>query len=187
MGTKKGMVRKTARKAYMKKSKAGSKVKKAGYGMKKAKSGLKKPSSGKKHAGLRALPKSVRNKMGYAKKGKGVKKAKNSGRMNLLEELGRIDAEKKNKNRMAEKKRVVKEIKSGAKKGKKVHKAKSGTKKGMVRKTARKAYMKKAKKGMSVAAMAKKAGRFGKKKSGQYLKQDAKKGKVVKKAGYGSN
>ena len=69
MGTKKGMVRKTARKAYMKKSKAGSKVKKAGYGMKKAKSGLKKPSAGKKHAGLRALPKSVRNKMGYAKSG----------------------------------------------------------------------------------------------------------------------
>ena len=32
MGTKKGMVRKTARRAY--KSKAGSKVKKAGYGEK---------------------------------------------------------------------------------------------------------------------------------------------------------
>ena len=47
--------------------------------------------------------------MGYAKKGKGVKKAKNSGRMNKLEELGRIDAEKKNKNRMAEKRRVIRE------------------------------------------------------------------------------
>ena len=161
MGTKKGMVRKTARKAYMKKSKAGSKVKNAGYGMKKAKSGLKKPSAGKKHAGLRALPKAVRNKMGYAKKGKGVKKARNSARMNRLEELGRIDAEKKNKNRMAEKRRVIREL--NAKKGKKVHKAKSG----------------------SIKSMIKKASSFGKKKSGKYLRQDAKKGKVVKKAGYG--
>ena len=161
MGTKKGMVRKTARKAYMKKSKAGSKVKKAGYGMKKAKSGLKKPSAGKKHAGLRALPKAVRNKMGYAKKGKGVKKARNSARMNRLEELGRIDAEKKNKNRMAEKRRVIREL--NAKKGKKVKKAKSG----------------------SIKSMIKKASSFGKKKSGKYLNQDAKKGKVVKKAGYG--
>lgn len=96
MGTKKGMVRKTARKAYVKK--AGS-----GYGMKKAKSG--------------------------------VKKARNSARMNRLEELGRIDAEKKNKNRMAEKRRVVREL--NAKKGKKVvkkagygmKKAKAGLKK----------------------------------------------------------
>lgn len=43
--------------------------------VKKAKSGLKKPSAGKKHAGLRALPKTVRNKMGYAKKGTKKKKA----------------------------------------------------------------------------------------------------------------
>ena len=31
--------------------------------VKKAKSGLKKPSAGKKHAGLRSLPKPVRNKI----------------------------------------------------------------------------------------------------------------------------
>jgi hypothetical protein len=61
MGTHKGMVRKTARKAYMKKSKAGSKVKKAGYGVKKAKSGLKKPSASQK--GLKKLPTAVRNKI----------------------------------------------------------------------------------------------------------------------------
>lgn len=59
------------------------KVKKAGYGGKaasmvppkskmKAKSGLKTPKPSQK--GLKALPKAVRNKMGYAKKGKTVKK-----------------------------------------------------------------------------------------------------------------
>ena len=46
-----------------------------------------------------------------------------------------------------------------------------GTKKGMVRKTARRAYTKKAKSG-SIASMAKRAGQFGKKKSGKYLNQD---------------
>tara|TARA_R100000544_G_C2223417_1_gene59010 strand:- start:1265 stop:1732 length:468 start_codon:yes stop_codon:yes gene_type:complete len=55
-----------------------------------------------------------------------------------------------------------------------------GTKKGMVRKTARKAYTKKARSG-SVASMAKKAASFGKKKSGKYLMQDAKKGTKVPK------
>ena len=48
--------------------------------VKKAKSGLKKPSAGKKHAGLRALPRSVRNKMGYAKKGTKVSKMKKGGK-----------------------------------------------------------------------------------------------------------
>lgn len=44
---------------------------------KKAKSGstLKKAPAGKKGKGLRALPKAVRNKMSFAKKGKTVKKA----------------------------------------------------------------------------------------------------------------
>ena len=37
----------------------------------------------------------------------------NTGRMNLLEEVGRIDAEKPNKNRRAEKKRVIGELKKG--------------------------------------------------------------------------
>ena len=41
----------------------------------------------------------------------------NTGRMNLLEEVGRIDAEKSNPNRRAEKKRVIGEIKKGYKKG----------------------------------------------------------------------
>ena len=37
----------------------------------------------------------------------------NTGRENLLEEVGRIDAEKSNPNRRAEKKRVIGEIKKG--------------------------------------------------------------------------
>ena len=166
MGTKKGMVRKTARRAYTKKAKSGS------------------IASMAKRAGQFGKKKSGKYLNQDAKKGKKVKKARNSARMNRLEELGRIDAEKKNKNRMAEKRRVVREL--NAKKGKKVVKkagygmkkaksglkkpsasqkglkklptavrnkmgyAKKGTKKGMVRKTARKAYMAKSgtKKGM---------------------------------------
>ena len=41
----------------------------------------------------------------------------NTGRMNLLEEVGRIDAEKSNPNRRAEKRRVVGELNKGYKKG----------------------------------------------------------------------
>ena len=44
----------------------------------------------------------------------------NKGRMNNLEELGRIDSEKMNPNRRAEKRRVVGEIERGYKKGGKV-------------------------------------------------------------------
>ena len=44
----------------------------------------------------------------------------NTGRMNLLEEMGRIDSEKMNKNRRAEKDRVVSELNRGYKKGGKV-------------------------------------------------------------------
>ena len=44
----------------------------------------------------------------------------NTGRMNLLEEMGRIDSEKMNPNRRAEKKRVIGEIERGYKKGGKV-------------------------------------------------------------------
>lgn len=55
-----------------KKAKSGTKVNKAGYGKTmKAKSGLKKPKPSQK--GLKKLPTAVRNKMGYAKKGKTVK------------------------------------------------------------------------------------------------------------------
>jgi len=53
----------------------------------------------------------------------------NTGRMNLLEEVGRIDAERMNPNRRAEKKRVIGEIERGYKKGGKVRgcgKAKKG-------------------------------------------------------------
>ena len=46
----------------------------------------------------------------------------NTGRENLLEEVGRIDAEKSNPNRRAEKRRVMSEIKSGYKKGGRVKK-----------------------------------------------------------------
>ena len=44
----------------------------------------------------------------------------NTGRMNLLEEMGRIDSEKMNKNRRAEKDRVMSELNRGYKKGSKV-------------------------------------------------------------------
>ena len=44
----------------------------------------------------------------------------NTGKMNNLEELGRIDSEKMNPNRRAEKKRVIGEIERGYKKGGKV-------------------------------------------------------------------
>jgi len=124
MGTKKGGVRKTARRAYVKKAKKGS------------------VASMAKRAGQFGKKKSGKYLRQDAKKGKTVKKARNSARMNVLEELGRVDAEKKNRNRDAEKRRLVRELNSGAKKGKKVTKAKSGTKKGQVRKTARRAYEK---------------------------------------------
>jgi|TARA_B110000908_G_scaffold34821_1_gene41735 hypothetical protein len=69
------------------KAKAGTKkVKKAGYGGKaasmvpKGKSGLKTPKPSQK--GLKKLPTAVRNKMGFAKKGKVVaKKAKSGSKM----------------------------------------------------------------------------------------------------------
>ena len=62
--------------------------------------------------GLKKLPTQVRNKMGYMKKGGHV----NTKRMNRLEELGRVDAEKAKtskgkKNLKQEKKRIVRELK----------------------------------------------------------------------------
>jgi protoporphyrinogen oxidase len=55
-----------------KKAKSGTKAKM------KAKSGstLKKAPAGSKGKGMRSLPKAVRNKIGFAKKGKAVKKCK---------------------------------------------------------------------------------------------------------------
>ena len=41
----------------------------------------------------------------------------NTGKMNLLEEMGRIDSEKMNKNRRAEKDRVISELNKGYKNG----------------------------------------------------------------------
>ena len=46
----------------------------------------------------------------------------NKGRMNLAEELGRLDNEKMNANRMAEKSRVISELNKGYKDGGKVKK-----------------------------------------------------------------
>ena len=62
--------------------------------------------------GLKKLPTQVRNKMGYMKKGGRV----NTKRMNRLEELGRVDAEKAKtskgkRNLKQEKKRIVRELK----------------------------------------------------------------------------
>ena len=66
-----------------------------------------------KNPGLAKLPTQVRNKMGYMKKGGRVHK--NTRRMNRLEELGRVDAEKGftrkgKRNLRAEKKRIVREL-----------------------------------------------------------------------------
>ena len=65
--------------------------------------------------GLKKLPTTVRNKMGYMKDG-GMAGRRNTRRMNRLEELGRVDAEKGftrkgKRNLRAEKKRIVKELK----------------------------------------------------------------------------
>ena len=73
-----------------------------------------KPVDKSKNPGLAKLPTQVRNKMGYMKKGGRVHK--NTSRMNRLEELGRVDAErgftrKGKRNLRAEKKRIVKELK----------------------------------------------------------------------------
>ena len=62
--------------------------------------------------GLKKLPTGVRNKMGYMKKGGRT----NTRRMNRLEELGRVDAEKAyskkgKRNLKSEKKRIVRELK----------------------------------------------------------------------------
>ena len=63
---------------------------------------------------------------GVAKRGKGIAKADGGvvkrhagglGRRNLLEEVGRIDAERMNPNRRAEKRRVIGELNRGYKKG----------------------------------------------------------------------
>jgi len=67
-----------------------------------------------KNPGLAKLPTKVRNKMGFMKKGGRVHK--NTSRMNRLEELGRVDAEKARtrkgkRNLKQEKSRIVKELK----------------------------------------------------------------------------
>jgi hypothetical protein len=79
-------------------------------GMKKG--GLK-PVDKEKNPGLAKLPTRVRNRMGYMKKG-GMRR--NTQRMNRLEELGRVDAEKARtkkgkKNLRDERKRIVRELK----------------------------------------------------------------------------
>jgi hypothetical protein len=74
--------------------------------------GLKKVDASK-NPGLAKLPTSVRNKMGYMKKGGSTR---NTRRMNRLEELGRVDAEKARTRRgktnlRQERKRLVRELK----------------------------------------------------------------------------
>ena len=72
---------------------------------------------------------------GIAKRGKGIAKADGGvvkrqagglGRRNLLEEVGRIDAERMNPNRRAEKSRVIGELNRGYKKGGITKKSKGG-------------------------------------------------------------
>ena len=67
--------------------------------------------------------------LGIAAKAKGgvVKRhAGGLGRRNLLEEVGRIDAERMNPNRRAEKRRVIGELNRGYKKGGATKKSKGG-------------------------------------------------------------
>ena len=78
----------------------------------KMKKGGLKPVDRSKNPGLAKLPTGVRNKMGYMKKGGRT----NTRRMNRLEELGRVDAEKAyskkgKRNLKSEKKRIVRELK----------------------------------------------------------------------------
>jgi hypothetical protein len=60
--------------------------------------------------------------VGVALKGGGRIGKQVGGRTNLLEEVGRIDAERPNPNRMAEKRRVIGELNRGYKHGKRVTK-----------------------------------------------------------------
>ena len=68
------------------------------------------------------------------------------GRANLLEEMGRIDSEKMNPNRRAEKRRVISELNRGMKKGGRVPKGYHKTKDGRVAKKGLYYYMNRAKK-----------------------------------------
>ena len=77
-------------------------------------------------------------------KGRGVFNI--GGRANLLVEMGRIDSEKMNPNRRAEKRRVISELNRGYKKGGKVPKGYHRTKDGRVAKKGLYYYMNRAKK-----------------------------------------
>ena len=68
------------------------------------------------------------------------------GRANLLEEMGRIDSEKMNPNRRAEKRRVISELNRGYKKGGKVKEGYHRTKDGRIAKKGLYYYMNRAKK-----------------------------------------
>ena len=68
--------------------------------------------------------------LGIAAKAKGgvvKRQAGGPGRRNLLEEVGRIDAERMNPNRRAEKRRVIGELNRGYKKGGVTKKSKGGS------------------------------------------------------------
>ena len=91
----------------------------------------------------------LRNKMSKRKFGdvKGGRAKHNmGGRANLLEEMGRIDSEKMNPNRMAEKRRVISELNRGYKKGGKVKEGYHRTKDGRFAKKGLYYYMNRAKK-----------------------------------------
>lgn len=90
--------------------------------MKKAKSGLKTPKPSQK--GLKKLPKAVRNKMGYAKKGKTVKKAQAGGVASKSKKAPMVDA-KGAWTKVQERTLAGKKM---AKKGASVKKAKRGAK-----------------------------------------------------------
>ena len=97
----------------------GGRIRKMGGGMMQMPSAMYKkggkalkPVDKEKNPGLAKLPTRVRNKMGYMKRGGKA----NTRRMNRLEELGRVDAEKAKtrkgaRNLRSEKRRIVRELK----------------------------------------------------------------------------
>ena len=73
-----------------------------------------------------ATKKSKGGKVGMKKGGAVKRQTGGPARRNLLEEVGRIDAERMNPNRRAEKRRVIGELNRGYKKGGKAKMKKGG-------------------------------------------------------------
>ena len=104
----------------------------------------------KKYGGSRPKGSAIEGRMKRHRERMEEKKSRTfkrgGGRANLLEEMGRIDSEKMNPNRRAEKRRVISELNRGMKKGGRVPKGYHKTKDGRVAKKGLYYYMNRAKK-----------------------------------------